>query len=131
MVFEGHGLKPWGSGWTSTHVPRTMARMEPRYRDKGAVDRDDAVVEAVAIPALRPQQLKDSGAPIVLDVDGEVFELRPDGFGGTGYSWLTGPNVGYGFGTSPTLGWSVDDHRTNIRWFITQIDPATGYIEDN
>lgn len=69
--------------------------------------------------------------PITLNVDGEMFELRPDQFGGTSYSWLTGPNHGYGFGSSPTLNWSMDAHRQNIRSFLTQIDPTTGYIEDN
>jgi hypothetical protein len=33
----------------------------------------------------------------------EMFELRRDPSGGTQYAWLTGPNTGYGFGTSPRL----------------------------
>jgi hypothetical protein len=65
-----------------------------------------------------------------LEVDGEAFELRPDEFGGTRCTWLSGPNNGYGFGVSPTPNWSLEQHRNCIRNFLTQIDPATGYIED-
>ena len=65
-----------------------------------------------------------------LEVDGEAFELRADEHGGTDYLWLTGPNPGYGFGSTPTLDWSLDDHRENIRLFLAQVDPTTGYIED-
>jgi hypothetical protein len=93
-------------------------------------DQDDNPVDAVAIPALHPQHPGASVPALVLDVDGEVFELRPDEFGGTDYSWLTGPNPGYGFGSSPTLGYSLEDHRNSIRSFLAQVDPTTGYIED-
>jgi hypothetical protein len=37
---------------------------------------DDAAVDLLAIPALYPHQVSDSVPAIVLDVDGEVFELR-------------------------------------------------------
>ena len=66
-----------------------------------------------------------------LEVDGEVFAVRPDTFGGTAYTWLTGPNPGYGFGQSPTPDSSLDEHKKNIRNFLAQIDPGTGYIEDD
>ena len=94
-------------------------------------DSDDAAVGPFAIPALSPQQQSESVPAIVLDVDGEVFELRPDETGGTGYLWLTGPNPGYGFGSSRTLDYSLDDHRNSIRSFLAMVDPTTGYIEDN
>ena len=62
---------------------------------------------------------------------GELFALRPDDHGGTGYTWLTGPNLGYGFGVSPTPDASLDDHRQNIRDFLAQVDPGTGYLADD
>lgn len=64
-----------------------------------------------------------------LDCDGEVFELRPAEHGGTHYTWLTGPNPGYGFTVSPTPD-ADDEHRIHIRDFLSMIDPATGYIAD-
>src|SRR5260221_5788537 len=36
------------------------------------------------------------------DVDGERFAIRRAGAGGTAYDWLSGPNKGYGFGSSGT-----------------------------
>lgn len=66
----------------------------------------------------------------MLEVDGELFELRPDEFGGTSYTWANGPNPGYGFGLSPTPD-SVEQHRANIRSFLSMIDPSTGYIEED
>jgi hypothetical protein len=30
------------------------------------------------------------------EVDGELFAIRPDEQGGTDYTWLSGPNNGYG-----------------------------------
>ena len=90
---------------------------------------DDAAVDPLAIPALYPHQESDAVAAIVLDVDGEVFELRPEESGGTSYLWLTGPNPEYGFGSSRTLDSSLDDHRNSIRSFLGQVDPTTSYIE--
>ena len=65
-----------------------------------------------------------------LSCDGETFELRPDGAGGTHYAWLSGPNPGYGFTASPTVD-DVDQHLANIRTFLSMIDPETGYIDDD
>ena len=47
-----------------------------------------------ALPGIAPEE--DVAPSAQLDCDGEVFELRPDGFGGTQYTWLSGPNPGYG-----------------------------------
>jgi hypothetical protein len=68
---------------------------------------------------------------LTLDVDGERFAIRRAGDGGTAYDWLSGPNEGYGFGSSGTPNRSVKEHRENIRVFLTMIDPDTGYIGDN
>ena len=44
---------------------------------------------------------------------------------------LSGPNEGYGFSSSPTPHQSLEGHRESIRTFLAQIDPTTGYIEDD
>ena len=65
-----------------------------------------------------------------LDVDGERFAIRRAGGGGTAYDWLSGPNEGYGFGSSGTPNRQAEEHREHIRVFLTMIDPDTGYIGD-
>jgi hypothetical protein len=50
-----------------------------------------------------------------LDVDGERFAVRRAGDGGTAYDWLSGPNKGYGFGSSGTPNRSAEEHRESIR----------------
>ena len=70
------------------------------------------------------------GPALTIEVDGETFEFRPGGSGGTHYDWHSGPNDGYGFTTGPTEGCSLDDHRGFIRNFLDQIDPTTGFIGD-
>ena len=75
------------------------------------------------------------GAPgpvrFILDVEGERFAVRRAGDGGSAYDWLSGPNRGYGFGSSGTPHRSRESHRESIRTFLAQIDPATGYIGDD
>lgn len=68
---------------------------------------------------------------VTLEVDGELFAVRRAGDGGTSYDWLSGPNDGYGFGSSATPDRSMEAHRRSIRTFLAQIDPATGYIGDD
>lgn len=89
-------------------------------------------VDPFAVPAVYRGTESEPGVPsFTLEVDGELFTLRPDGHGGTDYTWRSGPNKGYGFGVSPTPTQSLDAHRENIRTFLAQIDPTTGYIEDD
>ena len=66
-----------------------------------------------------------------LDVDGERFAIRRAGDGGIAYDWLSGPNTGYGFGSSGTPHRSMEEHRESIRSFLAMIDPNTGYIGDD
>ncbi len=66
-----------------------------------------------------------------LDVDGELFAIRRAADGGTAYYWLSGPNEGYGFGSSGTPSRSAKEHRDCIRTFLAMIDPTTGYIGDD
>ena len=89
----------------------------------GSVDEYDAT------PGIAPEPER---LPVAqtLEVDGELFELRPDGFGGTQYDWITGPNQNYGFATSPTPD-STEQHETSIRNFLSMIDPTTGYIRED
>ena len=67
---------------------------------------------------------------LTIEVDGELFAIRAATGGGTAYEWVTGPNKGYGFGSSgpPTI--PRDEHQQHIRAFLGMIDPVTGYIED-
>ena len=65
------------------------------------------------------------------DIDGERFAIRRAEDGGTAYDWLSGPNKGYGFGSSGTPNRSVEEHRESIRAFLAMIDPNTGYIGDD
>jgi hypothetical protein len=66
-----------------------------------------------------------------LEVDGEVFAVRRSRSGGTDYDWVSGPNPGYGFGSSGSPDLPVEEHRRTIRGFLDMIDPATGYIADD
>ena len=63
-----------------------------------------------------------------LDVDGERFAIRRAGDGGTAYDWLSGPDKGYGFGSSGTPNRSMEEHQLTIRAFLAMINPNTGYI---
>jgi hypothetical protein len=45
-----------------------------------------------------------------LDVDRERFSIRRAGGGGTAYDWLSGPNEGYGFGSSGTPNRPAEEH---------------------
>jgi hypothetical protein len=63
-----------------------------------------------------------------LDVDDERFAIRRVGEGGTAYDWLSGPNMGYGFGSNGTPNRSMEEHQESIRVLLAMIDPNTGYI---
>jgi hypothetical protein len=68
-----------------------------------------------------------------VEVDGERFEVRarPDVRGQYDFTWLSGPNPGYGFSSTSSDG--SDRTRAelveSIRGFLGQVDPITGYIE--
>jgi hypothetical protein len=97
-----------------------------------AVYPGDSDGDPKAVPGVCPET--ESGADVTsfrLEVDGEVFELRSDQYGGTDYGWLSGPNPCYGFSLSPTPKMSLDKHRENIRGFLAEIDPTTGYLRED
>jgi len=84
-----------------------------------------------AVPAVYPGTEGRPGPVLfTLDVDGERFAVRRAGDGGTGYDWLSGPNEGYGFGSSAPADLPAAEHRKHIRAFLGMIDPETGYIGD-
>lgn len=70
-----------------------------------------------------------------LTVDGETFRirLRPQQtrLFEYDYDWLTGPNVGYGFGMSGPAEQSEDEHIAHIRAFLSGIDPSTGFLRES
>lgn len=103
--------------------------MTATYPDNGD---GDWTVHPEAVPGLRPEAGDAADAEsLTLEVDGETFVLRANESGGTDYTWLSGPNPGYGFGVSPTSNLSLDEHTENIRGFLAIVDPTTGYIEDD
>ena len=84
------------------------------------------------VPAVyRETEERLGSALFTLDVDGERFAIRRARDGGTTYDWLSGPNKGYGFGSSGTPNRSVEEHRESTRAFLAMIDPSTGYIGDD
>ena len=82
-----------------------------------------------AVPAVY-RGTEGSPGPVLftLDVDGERFGIRRAGDGGTAYDWLSGPNEGYGFGSSGAPNRSVEEHRESIRAFLAMIDPNTATL---
>jgi len=80
-----------------------------------------------------------------LVVDGETFHVtaRRDGCPGYHFAWVSGPNADYGFsigeallfkiGDDPPVDSEMDDLRMKqeIRQFLDDIDPETGYIRDS
>lgn len=90
-----------------------------------------------AVPGIAPEAKGDADAlSFTLEVDGERFAVhmadRPGAdYSDTGYTWLSGPNKGYGFGSGGPSNPSLEDHRERIREFLAMVDPTTGYIEDD
>jgi hypothetical protein len=79
---------------------------------------------------------QDSSGTFALEVDGEQFAVRlvvdaATGYTDTGYTWLSGPHEGYGFGIGGPPNPSLEDHRQRIREFLAMVDPTTGYLEDD
>jgi hypothetical protein len=68
-----------------------------------------------------------------LVVDGETFDVteRPDELGTYDFTWLSGPNPGYGFtsGVQPARALSEPELHALVRDFLKQVDPTTGHIE--
>ena len=119
--------RPANRGW--------IRAISQTHRDDGCVQAiypDDGAHDPDAEPGVAPEtEIEADGPSVTLEVDGEAFAMRPDEQGGTAYTWLNGPNPGYGFSLSPTGDLSRDEHRGNIRDFLVDIDPATGYLRED
>jgi hypothetical protein len=88
--------------------------------------------DPLAVPAVyRGAEGRPGSVLSTIEVDGELFALRRAADGGTAYDWLSGPNEGYGFGSSRPPQGSPEEQREDIRAFLSMIDPATGYIGDD
>jgi hypothetical protein len=78
-------------------------------------------------PASPPQALR-------VTIDGNVFDIAAvaEHPGEYHYTWISGPNPGYGFTSASSTGKRLEmlDHVNAVRNFLTQIDPKTGYIEE-
>lgn len=68
------------------------------------------------------------------DVDGETFEVttRDDVPGQYQFAWVSGRHPGYGFTVRTSDGSALPWNQvvTQIRAFLAQIDPETGYVAD-
>ncbi len=66
-----------------------------------------------------------------LTVDGETFEVHLRADGSCHFDWISGPNKGYGFSSSGNRSAPPTEAelREDIRAFLAQIDPSTGYID--
>ena len=100
---HGHVLRPVPpigshSTWTDRRGP--VAAVPEASLSTGRLMGMSEGGDGDALPGIAPM---DDVAPAAdLECDGEVFELRPDQFGGTHDTRLSGPNPGYGFTVSQT-----------------------------
>ncbi|TWD83200.1 hypothetical protein FB561_4359 [Kribbella amoyensis] len=71
--------------------------------------------------------------PVQVEVDGERFEITPrQGQPGTyDYSWLSGPDAGYGYSSSSSdpRPLTPAEHEQSIRDFLAQTNPETGHLD--
>jgi hypothetical protein len=78
-------------------------------------------------------QMPEMHRAIRVEVDGEAFDVvgRWDRPGQYDYTWVSGPNRGYGFSSASSDGspLTMAGHEEAIRDFLAQVDPDTGYIE--
>jgi hypothetical protein len=106
-----------------------MVGVKEIYSDNGSGDWE---ADPEAVPGVHPETGDERDLTSqTIQVDGETFTVRAGELGGTDYTWLSGPNPGYGFSMSPTPDLSLDEHRQIIHDFLAMVDPATGFIEDD
>ena len=120
---------------SSAYLSAAGSAVGRTHRDDGCMKAsypDDRDPDPEAQPGVCPEAEIQADVPsLTVEVDGEVFAIRPDKQGGTDYTWLSGPNPGYGFGLSPTRNLSLEEHQGNIRAFLADINPATGYLRED
>lgn len=68
-----------------------------------------------------------------IEVDGERFAVSVSGQGAR-YDWITGPNKDYGFSLevqgATKFTFPREFHVSQIKSFLDDIDPETGYLPD-
>lgn len=69
--------------------------------------------------------------PVRFVVDGEQFDVVRDG-SSIHHTWVSGPNASYGFsvGGSSAVARTDEEIRSEIRAFLSGIDPGTGYLAE-
>lgn len=103
--------------------------------------------------AMEPDNYADDWAPTPADgpldivVDGELWQVTVQSCGRCHYAWVSGPNPGYGFSSSPIrTAWrkgvtpttpppaipnrTIAHLRRSIRNFLAEVDPDTGYLSE-
>ena len=77
--------------------------------------------------------MDETSAPVRMVVDGEQFDVRQRRGRQSEYefTWVSGPNPGYGFTSAGSDGRPAtrEELENDIRSFLAQIDPGTGFIE--
>jgi hypothetical protein len=70
--------------------------------------------------------------PRRLTVDGETFEVHRRRPGQYDLDCVSGPNAGYGFVSASSDGGPISDRWlvAQIKDFLAEIDPDTGYLTD-
>ena len=69
--------------------------------------------------------------PVRFVVDGEEFDVVRDG-SSIHHTWVSGSNANYGFsvGGFNAAARTDDEVRSEIRAFLSPIDPRTGYLDE-
>ena len=69
--------------------------------------------------------------PVRFVVDGEEFDVVRDG-DSIHHTWVSGPNASYGFsiGGPGATAFTDERIRSEIRSFLSGIDPRTGYLAE-
>ncbi|HYI56657.1 MAG TPA: hypothetical protein VEX66_00710 [Microlunatus sp.] len=117
--------------WRCVPSWSTLVSVWNAYRDDDPSRRSDNLDENAApgpAPAGQP-----GFDPVELVVDGETFEVtrRADSPRTFDFDWTSHPD-GYGFGASMNVDWDPDREELidQIRSFLAEIDPETGYLAD-
>lgn len=86
-------------------------------------------------PTPVPEHRDDETGGYVLRVADQRFRVQERPLGDRHfeyrYTWLTGPNPGYGFTAAGPVKANVAEHRAAIGAFLADIDPATGYLRED
>ncbi len=127
--FLGHTVEWW--------AVRTFGEenLEPEAGRSAGRSRRGVRMSTEPVPGLVPEhmRIRYQGDPVMMTVDGQRFRVRvrAEQPGAYDFDWLNGPHE-YGFGISrgDRSAMSLSEMEDAIRDFLAQIDPTTGYLED-